>query len=279
MAPTRGITRLRAVPVHPVFPDGADPPAVAHFARAGWVHVRPAHGDALARRLQAWADDVAAWPDGTTTDPASGGWLQHREMTDAGPVLCRTENMVPHHPGLRALLCTGPMAGVAGALLGEPAVLYKDKLNHKLPGGAGYAPHQDAPAYRFVDVHVSCMVAIDDATPDNGCLEVVSGAHDRLWPTDEAGCLRPDVVDALTWAPVPLRAGDTLWFHSRTPHRSGPNRSVHPRRALYPTYNARSEGDRRADYYRQKATELAATTGDDRVPVSLIGDFQGRPVR
>jgi len=265
----------------PVFADGAAAEAVAHFAREGWVHVRPADGDALAVRLQAWADDVAAWPEAPTRSGAApaGGWLQHRELTEAGPALCRTENLVPHHAGLRELLCAGAMVEVAGALLGEPAVLYKDKLNHKLPGGAGYAPHQDAPAYRFVEVHVSCMVAIDAATPENGCLEVVSGAHDRLWPTDAAGCIRADVVDAMDWRPVTVRAGDTLWFHSRTPHRSGPNRSAGPRRALYPTYNAASEGDRRADYYRQKAAELAADAGDDRVPVSLIGDFQGRPVR
>ena len=225
---------------------------------------------------------MAAWPApaGRSGGPPVGGWLPHRVLTDAGPVLCRTENLVPHHDGLRELLCTGAMVEAAGALLGEPAVLYKDKLNHKLPGGAGYAPHQDAPAYRFVEVHVSCMVAVDGATADNGCLEVVSRAHDRLWPTDDVGCLRADVVDAMDWVPVSVRAGDTLWFHSRTPHRSGPNRSTRPRRALYPTYTAASDGDRRADYYRQKAAELAAAAdGGDRVPVSLIGDFQGRPVR
>ena len=276
----------RPSPPHPVFGDGANPAARAHFARTGWVHVRPPGSDGLAARLRGWADEVAGWPDPPAPSGAgpaagdAGPWLQHRELTDRGPVLCRTENLATHHAGLRALLCEGPMPAVAGALLGEPAVLYKDKLNHKLAGGAGYAPHQDAPAYRFVEVHVSCMVAIDDATPANGCLEVVSGAHDRLWPTDDAGCLRAEVVEALTWTPVPLRAGDTLWFHSRTPHRSGPNRSRRPRRALYPTYNASSEGDRRADYYRQKATELAAAgAAGDRVPVSLIGDFQGRPVR
>ena len=257
---------------HPVFADGTSAAAVAHFRRAGWVHVRPAGAGALAGRLQVWADEVAGWPDG-------GGWLQYRELTDHGPALCRTENIVPHHTGLRDLLTGDAMAGMAAALLGEVAVLYKDKLNHKLPGGAGYAPHQDAPAYRFVDVHVSCMVAIDDATAANGCLEVVSDAHDRLWPTDDDGCLREDVAAALAWEPVPLRAGDTLWFHSRTPHRSGPNTSPHPRRALYPTYNAAAEGDLRADYYRQKAAELAAAGDGDRVPVSLIGDFQGRPVR
>jgi hypothetical protein len=259
---------------HAVFADGTEGAAVAHFRREGWVHVRRPGAEALAARLQAWADDVAGWPDD------GGGWLAYRELTDAGPALCRTENLAPHHDGLRALLCTGALPAEAGALLGEEAVLYKDKLNHKLPGGAGYAPHQDAPAYRFVEVHVSCMVAIDDAGEENGCLEVASGAHGRLWPTDAAGCLVPEVVTSLRWAPVPLRAGDTLWFHSRTPHRSGPNRSARPRRALYPTYNARAEGDLRADYYRQKAAELAAAPpGDDRVPVSLIGDFQGRPVR
>ncbi|MHB8661130.1 MAG: phytanoyl-CoA dioxygenase family protein [Acidimicrobiales bacterium] len=212
--------------------------------------------------------------------PDGVGWLHHRELTDQGPALCRTENLVPYHDGLRALLCSGSLVDVAGALLGEPAVLYKDKLNYKLPGGAGYAPHQDAPAYRFVDIHVSCMVAIDDATEANGCLEVVSGAHDALLPVDDAGCLRAEVVESMDWTPVPVRAGESLWFHSRTPHRSGPNRSSRPRRALYPTYNARSEGDLRQDYYRQKAEELAAAPqGGDRVAVSLIGDFQGRPVR
>jgi hypothetical protein len=257
---------------HAAFTDGTGDDAVDHFATAGWVHVRLPGADDLAHRLRTWADEVASWPD-------DGGWLQHRELTERGPVLCRTENLVPHHAGLRALLCDGVLVRTAGALLGEPAVLYKDKLNHKLPGGAGYAAHQDARAYRFVDVHVSCMVAIDDATEDNGCLEVVGHAHDRLWPVDAAGCIRADVAARWAWQPVPVLAGDTLWFHSRTPHRSGPNRSARPRRALYPTYNARREGDRRADYYRQKSAELAdAPARGDRVPVSLIDDFLGVPV-
>jgi ectoine hydroxylase-related dioxygenase (phytanoyl-CoA dioxygenase family) len=223
--------------------------------------------------LRGWVDDVAAWP------VAAGEWLQYREMTNDGPRLCRSENFVPFHPQLRELLTAGAMPAVASALLGEPAVLYKEKINYKLPGGAGYAPHQDAPAYRFVETHVSCMVAVDDATVGNGCLEVVSGAHDRVLPMDDAGCVRADVAAELEWAPVPVEAGSTLWFHSRTPHRSGPNLSSVPRRALYPTYNARSEGDLRDDYYRQKLEEFASA-GDagDRVQVSLIGDFQGRPV-
>ncbi len=256
-----------------MFSSAQEPGAIEHFRQTGWVHVRDRAAADLARDLQAWAAEIAGWPDG-------GGWLHHRELTAGGPALCRTENMVPFHPALRGLLCAGPLVAAAGALLGEPAVLYKDKLNYKLPGGAGYAPHQDAPAYRFVDVHVSCMLAIDDASESNGCLEVVSGAHDRIWPADEVGCIRADVVHSMSWIPVPVIAGDVLWFHSRTPHRSGANGSSRPRRALYPTYNARAEGDLREEYYRQRAAELAAAPDDpDRVAVSLIGDFQGRPVR
>jgi hypothetical protein len=250
----------------------ASPEAVEHFQRTGWLLV-PTLDDDGSAQLRRWVDDISSWPD------EAGEWLHYREQTDAGPALCRTENFVPFHDGMRQLLTEGSMVACASALLGEPAVLYKEKINYKLPGGAGYSPHQDAPAYRFIDVHVSCMIAVDDAGVDNGCLEVVSGAHGALLPTDDRGCIRDEVVATLDWMPVEVRAGETLWFHSRTPHRSGPNRSPEPRRAIYPTYNAASEGDRRADYYRQKLEEFAAAgaTGE-RVQVSLIGDFEGRPV-
>jgi 2-aminoethylphosphonate dioxygenase len=248
-----------------------DPVAAAHFADTGWV-LTEALAPERVGALQGWVDEVAAWPEG------GGEWLHYRELTDDGPKLCRTENFVPFHAGLRALLTTGPLLDHASLLLGQPAVLYKEKVNYKLAGGAGYSPHQDAPAYRFVATHVSCMVAVDDADADNGCLEVVSAMHHRLLPTDEAGCVPADLAATLDWTPVAVRAGQALWFHSLTPHRSGPNRSPVPRRALYPTYNAAAEGDLRAAYYRQKLAELAAEGGADRVKVSLIGDFQGRPV-
>jgi ectoine hydroxylase-related dioxygenase (phytanoyl-CoA dioxygenase family) len=177
------------------------------------------------------------------------------------------------------LLRVGRLVAAAGELLGEPAVLYKEKINYKLSGGAGFAPHQDAPAYRFIDTHISCMVAVDPATTKNGCLEVVSGMHAEVLPMDDVGCIRGDLAESLVWEAAELQAGQVLWFHSRTPHRSGPNLSGHDRRALYPTYNALSEGDMRDRYYEQKAAELAATKANGAtVRLSLIGDFQGRPV-
>jgi hypothetical protein len=247
--------------------------AVHQFQARGWVvlDVLPRSTRAL---LASWADEVSAFPE-------ASGVLQHRERTDTGPQLCRSEHFVEVHAGLREVLTSGPMLEAASALLGEPAVLYKEKINHKLPGGAGYSAHQDAPAYPMIATHVSAMVAIDDADADNGGLEVVSACFDRLLPTDDRGCVDPSVATTLEWEQVSVPAGTTLWFHSRTPHRSGPNRSSRPRRALYPTYNAAREGDRRAEYYAAKAA--AFTTGGpggpgDRAQVSLIGDFEGRPV-
>jgi hypothetical protein len=258
-------------PFAPIAYDVVDEDAVSHFKATGWLLVSTLDADAT-RELQRWVDDVASWPDD------GGGWLHHREMTDDGPKLCRSENVIPFHYGMRALLTTGPLLDGASALLGEPAVLYKEKINYKLPGGAGYAPHQDAPAYPFVEQHVSCMLAIDDSTAGNGCLEVVSGMHHEILPMDDAGCVRADIVATLQWDPVEVRAGQTLWFHSRTPHRSGANMSKIARRALYPTYNAAREGDLREDYYRTKLDEFARASAGEHVKVSLIGDFQGRVV-
>ena len=244
--------------------------AVQQFELRGWVvlDVLPRSTRAL---LATWADEVAALPEST-------GVLQHHEQTGTGPQLCRSEHFVDVHAGLSELLTSGPMLDAASALLGEPAVLYKEKINHKLPGGAGYSAHQDAPAYPMIANHVSAMVAIDDADADNGGLEVVSECFDRVLPTDARGCVDQSVEATLAWEPVSVPAGSTLWFHSRTPHRSGANRSSRPRRALYPTYNAASEGDRRAEYYATKAAAFASAEPGDRALVSLIGDFEGRPV-
>jgi len=179
---------------------------------------------------------------------------------------------------LDQVLRRSAISDIAGELLGESAFLYKEKINYKHHGGAGFAPHQDQPAYPTVNEVLSVMVAVDDSTVANGCLEVVSARHQVTLEQDERGCIAAQVVDQLEWFPVELRAGQTLFFHGLTPHRSGANTSGSSRRALYPTYNRQSEGDLREDYYRLKREIFASTTDDGRPHISLIGDFEGRPV-
>lgn len=241
------------------------------YREHGWILTETLTPIGLSE-LRSWVIDVQSWGD-------DGDWLNHYEMTRYGARKCRTENFTPFHAGLCTMLREGVMQDIAGRLLGETAVLYKEKINYKLAGGAGWEPHQDAPAYPFIANHVSCMVAIDDATTANGCLEVVSGKHHQLLPTDSRGCIPAELAVPLDWRPVELRAGQTLWFHSRTPHRSADNTSPHDRRAIYPTYNALSEGDFRAQYYAMKRAELGVATSDSsHVKISLIDDFRGVPI-
>ncbi len=244
---------------------------VNSFHTRGWLVISPFAPDEI-HELALMVDEVQSWDD-------LGSWIHHREMTDHGPRLCRTENFVPFHAGLRALLTEGVLPGAAAELLGEDVFLYKEKINYKLAGGAGFRPHQDAPAYPFIGRSISVMVAVDRSTVENGCLEVVDAMHAGIIPTDDGGCITSDWTDSHSWHPVPMEAGDVLFFDALTPHRSGPNLSGMDRRALFPTYNASAEGNLREAYYAEKARVFTDTEHrGDNVRISLINDFEGRPV-
>jgi hypothetical protein len=243
------------------------------FEADGYVVLRQALAPARVAEIAGWVDEVAGWSDG------SGPGLHHFEQTDDGPALARSEDLIGHHDGLRALLTEGPLPEQAGELLGEPAVLYKEKVNYKQPGGAGFAPHQDAPAYRFVDFHVSCMLPLEPATEASGCLWVADGRPREVLAMDGLRGLAPEVVAGFEWQPVELAPGDLLWFDSYVPHRSDTNVTAVARRALYLTYNAASAGDFRTTYYEDKEATFADLDGEgDRARLSITDDFLGRPV-
>ncbi|MEM9522370.1 MAG: phytanoyl-CoA dioxygenase family protein [Actinomycetota bacterium] len=225
-------------------------------------------------------DDLRALADAIADDdPRLSGHnpvLVHHEQTARGVAIARAENLVPNHEGFRRLTSDSALVDTVGALFAEDAVLYKEKVNFKQPGGAGFAPHQDATAYKFADDHITVMLAIDDASVANGCLEMVAGEHNALFPTDGDGCIHPALVDDLPWQPIELQPGEMLAFSSRTPHRSASNESDRPRRALFMTFNRHSVGDHREAYYADKIRHLAEHAGSDAQRISTIGHFQGK---
>jgi ectoine hydroxylase-related dioxygenase (phytanoyl-CoA dioxygenase family) len=249
---------------------------VGFFREHGWLVVREALAPAELAVIDQAVETVADWA--TTGGPG----LHHHEQTDAGVALARSEDFVPHHDELRRFICDGMISEVLAALFGEPAVLFKEKINYKHPGGGGFAPHQDATAYRFVDHHISCMVPLDPATPASGCLYVAPGYATGQLPTDQRGRIEDSVAASLDWQPVPLDPGDLLFFDSYAPHYSDTNTTDRSRRAAYLTYNAASRGDFRERYYADKRAEFEAASGDfdgERVRISISDDFLGRPVR
>jgi len=229
-------------------------------------------------RLSAWTEELEGWSE------TPGTWMKYFEPGPAR-LLCRVENFLPYHDGLRALLERSDLLRCLEELLGEPPVLFKEKLNFKLPGGGGFAPHQDAPAFTSFGqkYHVTLLLSADRMTPENGCLEMVDGFRaERILPQEDDGTLRRDVVEDLTWRPLPLEAGDLVLFDSYVPHRSGPNRSAEPRRALYVSYNRASEGDRRTEYFALKRRSFPPEC--ERVPGAPLDETSrvfnlGNPIR
>lgn len=245
----------------------------AAFARDGWLVLRGALSADQVAQVTAWVEQVDAWAR------VDGPGMHHFEQTSQGPALARSEDWVPHHPALARFVCDDAVIRWVGELLGEPAVLYKEKINHKHPGGAGFAPHQDAPAYRFVDHHISVMVPVDPATQRSGGLSFARGFEQGRMP-ETRGRLDDSVVAALAWQPVDAQPGDVVLFDSYAPHRSGTNHSDRARRTLYLTYNAASAGDLRERYYADKRAEFSAaghSFDGERARISVNDDFLGKP--
>ena len=199
--------------------------------------------------------ELLAWCEALQHAPERPGqhWVYHEDsLTEPGrQVIQRIENFCPYHAGLDALVRQGSLQQWTSCLMGGPAVLFKDKINFKMPGGPGFKAHQDQQAgwSRYADLFVTALVTIDAATLENGCLEMVAGRHrDGLigeeWsPLDES---------ALELQPVPTAPGDVIFFDSYAPHASKPNFTAQPRRLLYLTYNLACHGDHRAAYYADK---------------------------
>jgi ectoine hydroxylase-related dioxygenase (phytanoyl-CoA dioxygenase family) len=95
---------------------------------------------------------------------------------------------------------------------------------------------------------ISCMVALDPATKENGCLKVIPGSHllGRLEHGRVAGQVGADLervqaaIDRLGMSYCEAPAGSALFFHGNTFHSSEANLSEHHRRAYICCYNALS---------------------------------------
>lgn len=138
-------------------------------------------------------------------------------------------------------------------LIGEEVYHYHSKmvLKDARTGGA-WAWHQDYGYWYqngllFPDL-CSVMIAVDAATQENGCLQLLRGSHrmgriNHILSGEQAGADRERVAEAskrLELVHAEMGAGDAVFFHSNTLHCSGPNHSENPRWAMICCYNAAS---------------------------------------
>jgi len=165
-------------------------------------------------------------------------------------------------------------------LLGGEVYHYHSTMMLKEPRvGGAWEWHQDYGYwYHFgcllPDI-AACMIAIDEQTKANGCLQVVRGSH-RLGRLDHAeqtavgstqSSVDPERVQAilermeLVYCEMPTGAG--IFFHGNILHRSDANLSDNPRWALRCVYNT-------AENNPYKQIKHASYTPLEKVPDSAI---------
>lgn len=145
-------------------------------------------------------------------------------------------------PSFHDLIFYAPIAAAAEKLLG-PVRFWHDQLFVKPPlDGGVVAWHQDYSYWTRTKpvAHLTCWIALDDSTLENGCLNYVPGSH--RWPLLPRLELAHDMNSVLALlndeqkahfdpVPVELKAGEASFHHPMTLHGSYENRSNMPRRA------------------------------------------------
>lgn len=137
-------------------------------------------------------------------------------------------------------------------LLGDEVYHYHHKMMLKDPyvGGA-WEWHQDYGYwYDFGCLYPtmgSCFIAVDPATRENGCLQIIPRSHQlgRMNHMKVGGQTGADpervtaVLERLPVEYVEMAPGDGLFFHGNLLHRSDQNTSPNPRWSLICCYNTK----------------------------------------
>lgn len=152
-----------------------------------------------------------------------------------------TDHLAEQDPDICAFVKRPEFVSLTTQLLGPDTDLYWNQSVFKMPEGKREFPWHQDDGYTPVtpSPYLTLWLALNDATPENGCISVLPGSH--------AGGLtehRPSPLGLVcheAHAPdqgvrVPVRAGSLAVFWSLTMHKSGPNVSNSPRKAYVIQY-------------------------------------------
>ena len=121
---------------------------------------------------------------------------------------------------------------IAG-ILGPDLVIWATNFWNKAPGGAEIPWHQDINFWPLEPpLNTSAWIAIDEATVENSCVQIIPGSHRQSLNhvKAEAGVAfgemaDPAAFDASSAVNMELKPGEFFIFSERTLHRSSQNTS------------------------------------------------------
>lgn len=171
---------------------------------------------------------------------------------EGGAVELVVRNELPEDSIYGAIVRSQPLVDAMETLLQDEVYHYHHKMILKEPRiGGAWTWHQDygywySNGCLFPDMG-SCMIAVDRATKENGCLQVIRGSHrmgriDHLKRGDQTGADQERVdaaLERLELVHVEMAPGSAVIFHGNLLHRSDQNRSENPRWAFICCYNTR----------------------------------------
>ena len=151
-----------------------------------------------------------------------------------------TAHLAAEDPEIMKFVAQEKFAQITFDLLHDDVSLYWDQSVYKKPEAKRDFPwHQDT-GYTLTDpaVYITCWLALDDVTLENGCVWVIPGSHKQgvIEHTDtDIGkqCYFGDDPGV----PVPLQKGSMVVFNSLLFHRSGPNVSSAVRKGYVIQYS------------------------------------------
>ena len=211
------------------------------FREQGFVHggrvLQEAQAEALRERLTVvMAGDSAAQPDAV------------RNLTgDENNVVVQIVNIWEADDLFREHLYHPIICEMVRDLMGcEVIRVWHDQVQYKPPHVGGPTTwHQDHPYWPIIQPAdlVSAWVALEDATPENGCMSMVPRSH--RWGPHKNGTIGttadflpdPDLSllpagEQVHVVPCPVKAGEVLFHHCLTWHGAPPNRFKRGRPAI-----------------------------------------------
>lgn len=225
------------------------------FKDRGFIIMPGFFDEAVMKKVTVWLNDLQV------KLPGEGKEAKYYETSPVTGenMLVRAEYLLgKHNPEITALLLSGKTIQCLTDLFGETPLLFKEKVNYKLPGCRPDKLHQDQAAgwNAYTDFFISMAIVVDPNRKDNAALSFMqSGNYEKKLMTAE---WQPLTHDDPPYQPedeyllIEADPGDVVFFDCYVPHGSPANTSNRRRCNLYLTFNKQSDGDMRERYYADK---------------------------
>ena len=143
---------------------------------------------------------------------------------------------------IRAFCKREEFVAITTQMLGPNIDLYWNQSVFKGPEGTKEFPWHQDDGYTSVDPspYLTLWLALNDATPENGCISVLPASHKRglvEHRPSPIGLVCHELDDPDQGLRVPVKGGSMAVFSSLTMHKSGPNSTQGTRKAYVIQYS------------------------------------------